>query len=144
MALPHFLGVGVQKAATSWLWSSLRQHPEVWMPPVKELHYFDHMYVPDNRAWTTWHNIKSVIRTLRWHFLNADNPSLDYLAYVVELGRRELFTEDWYRFAFSWDAAENKILGDITPEYCTIPMEGIKYVNPNYSRRNVKGAVSLY
>src|SRR5689334_15761196 len=41
---PDFLCVGAQKAGTGWLYEQLRSHPDFWMPPVKELHYFD-------RAW---------------------------------------------------------------------------------------------
>ena len=33
--------IGAQRAGTTWLWDRLRQHPEIWMAPVKELHYFD-------------------------------------------------------------------------------------------------------
>src|SRR5204862_8294166 len=36
----QFLGIGAQKAGTTWLYEMLRLTPEVWMPPVKELHYF--------------------------------------------------------------------------------------------------------
>jgi hypothetical protein len=36
-----FLGIGAQKAGTTWLWTMLRTHPDVWMPPRKELHWFD-------------------------------------------------------------------------------------------------------
>ena len=38
-----FLGIGVQKAASSWLHENLRNHPEIWVPPRKELHYFDRL-----------------------------------------------------------------------------------------------------
>src|SRR3954463_14128656 len=38
---PDFLCVGAQKAGTGWLYEQLRNHPDFWMPPVKELHYFD-------------------------------------------------------------------------------------------------------
>ena len=38
---PDFLVVGAQKAGTTWLYRSLRTHPQVWMPREKELHYFD-------------------------------------------------------------------------------------------------------
>ena len=41
MSYPDFLGIGAQKAGTTWLSHNLQLHPEVWMPPVKELHYFD-------------------------------------------------------------------------------------------------------
>jgi hypothetical protein len=38
--LPNFLVIGAQKSATTWLWSMLRQHPEIFMPKEKELGYF--------------------------------------------------------------------------------------------------------
>jgi hypothetical protein len=40
-ARPDFLCVGAQKGGTSWLYQQLESHPDFWMPPVKELHYFD-------------------------------------------------------------------------------------------------------
>lgn len=39
--LPNFLCIGVQKAGTTWLYHILRQHPEIFLPVHKELHYFD-------------------------------------------------------------------------------------------------------
>jgi hypothetical protein len=38
---PHFLIVGAQKAGTTSLLSALEHHPDVWVPPQKELHFFD-------------------------------------------------------------------------------------------------------
>ena len=38
--LPQFLGVGVQKGGTTTLHSLLRQHPEIFFPDKKEIHYF--------------------------------------------------------------------------------------------------------
>jgi hypothetical protein len=32
------LGIGAQKAGTSWLYEFLRAHPLVYMPGIKELH----------------------------------------------------------------------------------------------------------
>ena len=40
-AQPDFLCVGAQKGGTTWLFWQLDSHPDFWMPPVKELHYFD-------------------------------------------------------------------------------------------------------
>ena len=42
MGYPDFLGIGARKAGTTWLHHNLRQHPQIWMPPQRELHYFDH------------------------------------------------------------------------------------------------------
>jgi hypothetical protein len=38
---PTFIGIGAQKAGTGWLAHVLRQHPDIWIPPSKEIHYFD-------------------------------------------------------------------------------------------------------
>ena len=43
-ALPHFLGIGAQKAGTTWLAENLRCHPEVFLPERKELHWLDHKF----------------------------------------------------------------------------------------------------
>ena len=36
----NFLVIGAQKAGTTWLDDMLRQHPDVFTPPQKELHFF--------------------------------------------------------------------------------------------------------
>jgi len=41
LCLPDFLGIGAQKAGTTWLYENLRHHPELYLPEPKELHYFD-------------------------------------------------------------------------------------------------------
>lgn len=40
MSFPDFLCVGAQKAGTSWLHHNLGLQRHVWVPPIKELHYF--------------------------------------------------------------------------------------------------------
>ena len=42
---PDFLGIGAQKAGTTWLHENLRRHPELFLPEEKELHYFDRQWV---------------------------------------------------------------------------------------------------
>lgn len=44
IAPPDFVGVGVQKAGTSWWFDLLADHSQVEKPPFKELHYFDQLY----------------------------------------------------------------------------------------------------
>ncbi|HET6346102.1 MAG TPA: sulfotransferase [Myxococcota bacterium] len=39
-----FLGIGAQKAGTTWLWQNLLQHPEIRFPGGKELHFWDAYY----------------------------------------------------------------------------------------------------
>lgn len=42
--LPNYLVIGVQRSATTWLFECLREHPDIFMPAEKELHYFDENY----------------------------------------------------------------------------------------------------
>lgn len=42
--LPSFIGIGAQKAGTTWLAKNLSDHPDIWMPERKELHFFDRLF----------------------------------------------------------------------------------------------------
>ena len=44
---PDFVGVGVQRAGSTWVAEMLRQHPEVWMRE-KEISFFTRHY---HRGW---------------------------------------------------------------------------------------------
>lgn len=42
LTLPDFLGIGAQKAGTSWLYENLKAHPRAFLvAQAKEVHYFD-------------------------------------------------------------------------------------------------------
>ena len=41
---PDFLYIGPDKSGSTWLYEVLRRHPEVFVPSVKDLYFFD----PDN------------------------------------------------------------------------------------------------
>jgi hypothetical protein len=42
--LPNFLVIGAPRSGTTWIERNLRAHPDVFMPSVKELHFFDRDY----------------------------------------------------------------------------------------------------
>lgn len=45
MTLPNFIGIGVQRAGTTWLHTLLASHPEVFMPSRrKEIRFFERYY----------------------------------------------------------------------------------------------------
>src|SRR5436305_1807995 len=137
MSLPNFLCIGAQKAGTSWLYANLTQHPSVWMPPIKELHFFNHLYVPENRNWTVGHLRKGAADSIRWHIAHAASIDFSYVKYLCEVVTADPFTEAWYRRLFDRRGAAGKLLGDITPEYSTLPIEGVRYV------RGLLGAVKI-
>ena len=128
MSLPKFLCIGAQKAGTTWLYWQLREHPDIWMPPLKEIHFFDHMFVPEVRSWSLWHLKSGVTPIMKWHLNNIKNPNFSYLHYLTSIVEESPFTEEWYKKIFSFHAAKGKVTGDITPEYCTVGADGIDYI----------------
>ena len=43
----RFLGIGAQKAGTTWLYEQLRRHPGIGFPAGKEIHFWDRLRNPD-------------------------------------------------------------------------------------------------
>ena len=41
---PNFLYIGMPKAGSTWLFEMLRRHPDVYVPPAKDIKYFDDNY----------------------------------------------------------------------------------------------------
>ena len=54
MRLPHFLGLGTQKGGTTSLQNLLEQHPGVYLPPCKEVHYFS-LHAQQPTGWYAAH-----------------------------------------------------------------------------------------
>jgi Sulfotransferase domain. len=42
--LPNFLIIGAPRAGTGWMARNLREHPDIYMPRIKEVHFFDKHY----------------------------------------------------------------------------------------------------
>lgn len=42
--LPNFLGIGTQRGATTWIYNCLKEHPEIFVPKIKEISFFDLHY----------------------------------------------------------------------------------------------------
>ncbi len=53
-SLPSFLGIGAQKAGTTWLHSNLARHPDLFLPAAKELHWFDWNWHRSPAAYARW------------------------------------------------------------------------------------------
>jgi len=104
---PDFLVIGAQRAGTTWIHLLLRRHKALWLPPVKELHYFDKPQV--SRTVTDDRELRRVI------FLALFAPSLWHFPYL--LGKR---SQDWYVRLFARARAKGLVTGEITPAYATL------------------------
>jgi hypothetical protein len=63
---PDFLIIGAQRAGTTWVYRLLRRHPALWLPSVKELHYFDQLGIL--RTWDKKKRRLAVLKSARSGF----------------------------------------------------------------------------
>ncbi|WP_134681298.1 sulfotransferase family protein [Paracoccus ravus] len=124
---PDFLGIGAQKAGTTWLSQMLSQREDIWTPPFKEVQFFNHRYVEEHRQWLPWHfkRAKQNIQK-RWEASGEEMPD-DLRRYLNRVTREPMFTNHWYKMVFA-PAPEGARTLDITPEYSTLPEEGVEFV----------------
>lgn len=54
LRMPDFVYIGTDKAGSTWLYDVLAWHPEVYVPRVKDLYYFDRFY-HRGRSWYAAH-----------------------------------------------------------------------------------------
>lgn len=127
MRKPDAICIGAQKAGTSWLFNMMADRPDVWTPPMKELHFFDHHYVDPPFPWTDWH-VKTEIRSaIRNHVNNNPQLNIGYIKYLSKVGTERVFTERWYEHVFS-RAKPHQLAFEATPEYSTIGEDGVDFV----------------
>ncbi len=124
---PRIVGIGAQKAGTSWLSTILSQHPKIWASPFKEVQFFNHRFVPEHRKWLAWHFQRSR-QDLAKRCLAKGIPMKPEIAeYVEEMTSGKMFDATWYRKMFA-PAPRGTRPMDITPEYSTLPEEGVDFV----------------
>lgn len=84
---PNFLCIGAQKSGTTWLYYNLKEHPQIWLPLYKEIHYFDEIYVNQSLAKSTItrreRNRLSILKDELNKKLNGENMSYSYLKFLA-------------------------------------------------------------
>jgi hypothetical protein len=123
---PHFLGIGAQKAGTTWLWAQLNRHPGVWMPIRKEVHYFsryaisqDASILGETRLGRKLFGKAPVCRLWREMF-RADLTDAIKAGDIKKLRWTLRYycvkaDDEWYRALFPKDS--NLTCGEISPSY---------------------------
>lgn len=127
------VGIGAAKSGTSWLYSYLNSHPEVTMSPIKELHYFDSVYVKNLCG--HWHGKwQNILQELAAKY--AENPSVALLEKIRCVASRLEMADrpDAYRQYFNYlQSAETKAFGEVTPSYSLLPEKGFQAILDAYS-----------
>jgi hypothetical protein len=134
--LPKFLGIGAQKAGTTWLHMMLSAHDEIWLPHVKELHYFDRKFplVDHRRGNVRTRGYDRVAKHLKVRIRKLSIARIkDRFSFRrwpdLKWEMRYLFgdlTDEWYASLF--DGAGTRVPGEITPAYSCLSEQAIKDV----------------
>jgi hypothetical protein len=125
---PDFLGIGAQKSGTTWLHDNLARHPQVWLPPVKEIHYFDRPDVSlrSRLFGRTEHLCKGrkLLRDTAWCLLKGHAEPGDLAwAWKYALAPR---SDEWYGSLFH--RRPGIMIGEICPGYARLPLEVIQRI----------------
>jgi hypothetical protein len=123
---PHFLVIGGQKCGTSWLQDNLAQHPQIWLPPIKEVHYFDHGNIAfHERLFSTSKRMRKA-RAYAYTQLRAWAAGRTHdLNWAIRywLGPRD---DVWYCSLFPHKTA--RISGEICPGYARLTRPAVERV----------------
>lgn len=97
---PDFLGIGTARSASTWLHSRLSQHPDVYLPRLKELHFFNERreHRSCDVSGATW---------TRPVYFDLDNPG------------------HWRWYSLQFLPGADKVRGEITPDYSTLSRDRV-------------------
>src|SRR5262245_31071936 len=126
---PDFLCIGAQKSGTTWLHHNLVQHPSIWLPPTKSIHYFDW---PLTAVYDRLIGRKGRMRKARAYLAKTVARTLVGQADAAELrwalqyclGTR---SDRWYQSLFR--RPSSIIAGETTPAYARLTPEEIQRVH---------------
>lgn len=107
---PHFIVIGAQRSGTTWLHRVLSQHPDLWLTPVKELHYFDKRDIWIGALSSAERHRARFLKT--WRMLRSPGWFARY--WLMPRGDR------WYANLFQAAVRQGKVAGEITPAYAVL------------------------
>lgn len=121
--VPDFLCIGAQKAGTTWLHENLRLQPEIFLPPVKELHFLDHQPPSISKrlfGGTSHHRLarQEFHRTLMRWLRGSASWDEAKLSFQIAFAHRDW---DWYRGLFQ--SSGGRVCGEVCPGYARLAPE---------------------
>jgi len=123
MAGPDFICIGAQRAGTSWLYAVLERHPAFWLPPIKELHFFDDPLLGNGSRY---------YRFIRMRLVAGLGQRRPLSAWDVRyfLHKRD---DAWYCSLFEPGKRRGLLTGELTPSYATLEEKAfarMRAINP--------------
>ena len=126
---PDFLCIGAMKAGTTWLHGNLAEHRGFWLPPLKELRYFNSIHIPgphqegDPAGRAT--QIEARLARLRAPG-RVLGPRQRQVVACLEAMAEGPQSDAWYTRIFGF-RGPGDVTGDICPQYALLPEAGIRH-----------------
>jgi hypothetical protein len=113
-----FVGIGAQKAGTTWLYDQLALHPQVALPDCKEVHFFDTVCPTRGGRSFGIRRVRNLRDALdRGYKVGADR--------ILEMLEMSFGGPASYRAFLERGVTEDSLVaGEITPAYATLTDEG--------------------
>jgi Sulfotransferase family len=113
---PDFICIGMPRAGTGWLYDQLLQHPDFWMPPIKEIRYLDREVPALKGAAKRLErgSARTGEKGQRRLFALRDR---DFLERAAALGGQPM---DVRQYANMFRSKGELLTGDVTPSYSTL------------------------
>lgn len=123
----YVVGVGVQKAGTSWLHDYLSRQPDIYTSPRKEMHYFDARFAPG--ATRIRHLLVRQLKKQAERMLAAEDFETFSPAFIEAADRVRMHYDDkGYPDYFASRVGSKRLFGEITPSYCLIGENGFRHM----------------
>ena len=127
--LPSFICIGAQRAGSTWLYENLKAHPGIWLPPLKELHYFDELRMGPFFSKRYKGLLQRRLRANKAGLRTGQWSAADFLWDLKFFGHPR--SDHWYSSLFS--QGQTFVAGEVTPAYSMLSAEAvadIKRINP--------------
>lgn len=135
---PDFFCVGLQKGGTQWLYDQLQHHADFWMPPFKELHYFDRPFPYDKLAKAARNFLERPTRAARRRMKRGDvEVSPEGAAFYRHVAAFEAPPGDFDAYVRLFEPKGRLLSGDVTPGYSTLDEELIGRLAARFDRAKV-------
>jgi hypothetical protein len=127
--MQYLIGIGAQKAGTTWLYQYFNRHPQVAASPIKELHFFDQAYRNDLcdyfldnfQKQLNFLNNKSKKETLS----PGEVEKADHLEKRIEIG---ITLESYREYLETLPCKDQSVVTEITPSYSMLNADGFSAI----------------
>jgi hypothetical protein len=133
--MQYFTCIGAQKAGTSWLHYYLLSTGQVYLPPIKEMHFFDSVSLSEDLVGDFWiKKFKKSFQKLKKAGVN-NNGEDEISLKKINLKERININDNIQKYKeFYEQKGDNySLVGDITPAYSMLDENGFKKIREVFS-----------